>query len=92
MTLAKGHLCVFCRYFQRASHLKLHVLGQFQISYAALCKGGKESLFCPGHMTMMAAMLIYGKVLRNPLLQNHWTGCLETWYVVFWTLVLQSLY
>ena len=31
------------------------------------------------------------KTLKN-LLQNHQTNCLETWYVAFVGLVLQSLY
>ena len=35
-----------------------------------------------GHMTKMAIMPIYDKKpFKNLLLQNHQTGCLETWYV-----------
>ena len=34
-----------------------------------------------GHMTNMAAMPIYGKNLKNLLLQNQLTDDLETWYV-----------
>ena len=34
-----------------------------------------------GHITKMAAMLIYGKTLQNLLLQNRWTDFHETWYV-----------
>ena len=34
-----------------------------------------------GHMTNMAAMPIYGKNLKNLLLQNQQTNDLETWYV-----------
>ena len=34
-----------------------------------------------GHMTNMAAMPIYGKNLKNLLLQNQSTDDLETWYV-----------
>ena len=34
-----------------------------------------------GHMTNMAAMPIYGKNLKNFLLQNQLTDDLETWYV-----------
>ena len=33
------------------------------------------------HMTKMAAMPIYGKNLKNLLLQNQMTDDLETWYV-----------
>ena len=37
---------------------------------------------CPGHMTKMAAMPIYGKNLKkNLLLQNQKANELETWYV-----------
>ena len=36
-----------------------------------------------GHMTNMAAMPIYGKNLKNLLLQNLLTDDLETWYVAF---------
>ena len=34
-----------------------------------------------GHMTNMAAMTIYGKTLKNLLLQKQLTDDLETWYV-----------
>ena len=34
-----------------------------------------------GHMTNMAAMPIYGKNLKNLLLQNQYTDDLETLYV-----------
>ena len=34
-----------------------------------------------GHMIKMAAMPIYGKNLKNLLLQNQLTNDLETWYV-----------
>ena len=34
-----------------------------------------------GHMTKMAAMPIFGKILKNLLLQNQLTDDLETWYV-----------
>ena len=34
-----------------------------------------------GHMTKMATMPIYGKNLKNLLLQNQLTNDLETWYV-----------
>ena len=33
-------------------------------------RGKKVYIFRPGHMTKMAAMLIYGKNLKNFLLQN----------------------
>ena len=51
-----------------------------------------EDTFSPGHMTKMASMPIYGKNLKNLLIQNHWADCLETWYAASWALVLRSLY
>ena len=46
----------------------------------------------PGHMTKMAAMPIYGKTLKNLLLQNHKSYDLETWHVALGTQALLSLY
>ena len=51
-------------------------------------KGGGVYIFGLGHMTKMAAMPIYGKNLKNNLLQNHWATCLETKNVAFGELVL----
>ena len=45
-----------------------------------------------GHMTNMAAMSIYGKTLKNFLLQNQWTNDLETWYVALSVQVLPRLF
>ena len=45
-----------------------------------------------GHMTKMAAMLIYGKNLHNLLLHNLWSYDHETRHGVVCTQVLQSLY
>ena len=43
--------------------------------------GTKVCLKGPGHMTKMAAMLIYNKKkLRNLLLRNQKADDLETWY------------
>ena len=53
--------------------------------------GTKVCINCPGHMTKMAAMPIYGKTLKN-LLQNQKYYDLETWHVTSWTQALQSLY
>ena len=65
VTLAKGHLSVACQHFQRTQG-----------------KGVKKIyIFGPGHMTKMAASHIYGKTLKNLLLQNHCADCLETVYV-----------
>ena len=45
-----------------------------------------------GHMTNMAAMPIYGKNLKNLLLQNQFTHDLETQYVASCMRVLQKLF
>ena len=44
------------------------------------------------HMTNMAAMPIYGKTLKNLLLQNQKTNDLETWYVASCMEVLPKLF
>ena len=54
--------------------------------------GTKVCINCPGHMTKMAAMPIYGKNLQNLLLQNQKSYDLETWHVASGTQALQSLY
>ena len=54
--------------------------------------GTKRYINCPGHMTKMAAMPIYGKTLKNLLLQNQKSYDLETWHVASGTQALQSLY
>ena len=50
--------------------------------------GTKVNINCPGHMTKMAAMPIYGK----NLLQNQKSYDLETLHVASRTEALQSLY
>ena len=45
-----------------------------------------------GHMTNMVAMRIYGKNLKNLLLQKQYTDDLETWYVALSMQVLQRLF
>ena len=45
-----------------------------------------------GHMKTMAAKPIYGKNLKNLLLQNQMTDDLETWYVTLFMHVLPSLF
>ena len=50
-------------------------------------------IFCPGQMTKVVAMPIYGRNLKKKLLlKNHLTDCLEICYVANGGLVLQSLY
>ena len=46
----------------------------------------------PGHMTKMAAMPIYGKNLKNRLLQNQKADDLETWYAALGAQVLSYLF
>ena len=43
--------------------------------------GTKVYINGPGHMTKMAAMPIYGKNLKNLLLQNQKSYYLKTWHV-----------
>ena len=47
---------------------------------------------CTGHMTKMAATPIYGKTLKNLLLQNQKADDLGTWYVALWLWGLLSLF
>ena len=51
--------------------------------------GTKVYINGPGHMTNMAARPIYGKNLKNPLLQNQKSYDLETWHVASGTQALQ---
>ena len=44
-----------------------------------------------GHIANMAAMPIYGKNLKNHLLQKQQTNDLETWYVALSIRVLPRL-
>ena len=46
----------------------------------------------PGHMTKMATMPIYGKNLKNLLLQNQMADDLESWYAALGAQVLSSLF
>ena len=54
--------------------------------------GTKVCINGPGHMTKMAAMPIYGKTLKNLLLQNRRADFHETWYVASGTPAYHSLY
>ena len=54
--------------------------------------GTKVYINGPGHMTKMAAMPIYGKNVKNLLLQNKKSYDLKTWHVLSGTQALQSLY
>ena len=68
----------------------LKLLSQFEINFicSLQAKGEKVDIFGPGHMTKMATMPKYDKILNNILLQNHWADCLETLYEAFGKLVL----
>ena len=74
--------------------LRNYLANQSQILFgASLERGDKIYINCPGHMTKMAAMPIYGKnFLKNLLLRNHKSYDLETWHVASVTLAKQSLY
>ena len=52
--------------------------------------GTKVNINGPGHMIKVAAMPIYGKTLKNFLLQNQMSYDLETWHVASVTQDLQS--
>ena len=54
--------------------------------------GTKVYINGPGHMTKMAAIPIYGKNLKNLLLQNQMSYDFETWHVASVTQALHSLY
>ena len=45
--------------------------------------GTKVCINGPGHMTKMAAMPIYGKNLKNLLLQNQKSYDIETWHIFY---------
>ena len=55
-------------------------------------RGTKVCINGPGHMTKMAAMPIYGKNLKNLLLQNQWVDFHEIWYVASRTPAHHNLY
>ena len=79
--------------FQKSSPLKL--LGQSKPIFFVEppWEGGKKVYINgSGHMTKCAAMPIYGKDLKNFLLQNQKSYDLETWHVASRTQALQSLY
>ena len=94
MTLAKGHMSVICQHLQRSSSLKLTPRPiPFIFHMHPSSTGGKKvHIFRPGHMTKMTAMSIYGKNLKNLLLQNHCADCFGTWYVASKELVLPNIY
>ena len=54
-------------------------------------EGTKVYINGPGHMTKVAAMPIYGKNLKNILLQNQKSYDHETWHVSLGTQALQIL-
>ena len=56
--------------------------------------GTKVYINGPGHMTKMAAtpIPVYGKILKNLLLQNPQADFHETWYVASGTPAHHSLY
>ena len=78
--------------FQTSSPLK--PLGQSKPNFmwSLPGKGAKFYINGPGHITKMAARPIYGKNLKNILLQNQKSYDLETWHVASGTQALQSLY
>ena len=55
-------------------------------------RGTKVYINGQGHMTKMAAMSIYGKNLKNLLLQNQRSYYLEIWHVALGNQVLKNFY
>ena len=70
MPLSRGYIHVYDHYYQTSS---LKLLGQSKPNFMWSLLGKKERKLMvngTGHMTKMAAMLIYGKNFQNLLLQN----------------------
>ena len=65
MTLAKGHVSCLST-FSKGFFSETTGLISFKFHMQPSSKGGKKAyIFCPGHMTMMAAMPMYGKNLKK---------------------------
>ena len=60
-----------------SSETKEPIRVRFYIEHLSLT-GTKIYILGPGHMKKMAAMPIYGKIIKNLLLQNHKSDDLET--------------
>ena len=74
-----------------SSETALQIKAKFYVEL--LWEGGtKVCINGPGHMTKMAAMPIYGKNLKNLLLQNRQANFHEIWYVASGTPARHSLY
>ena len=78
LTLDQGHSDstfsnLFCLEIARPSEAKLHVEPPWNRRMKVRSNG-------PGHMTNMAAMLIYDKHLKNLFLCNQMADDLESWY------------
>ena len=55
-------------------------------------KGNEACLNGLGHITKMSARPIYGKIIKNLLLQSQTTDDLDTWYAGKGTQVLHKLF
>ena len=85
-------MCV-CQHFHTTSPLK--PLGRLKQNFIMEPPWDGETKVCSngaGHMTKMAAMPIYGKNLKNLLLQNPKADDLETWYAALGARVLLRLF
>ena len=81
-----------CQHFQTSSpqkplgeSVKFHMEPPWDVGMK-VCSTG------PGHMTKMATMPIYGKNIKNLLLQNQKADDLETWYASSGARILPSLF
>ena len=80
-------------HFQTSSPLKPLCQSKPNFMWTLLGKGERNKCINgPGHMTKMAAMPIYGKNLKNLLLQNRRADFHETWYVASGTPAHHNLY
>ena len=80
--------------FKKAFSLK--PLGQSKLNFMWSLLGKREHEFCKKnhfrHITKIAAMAIYGKILKHILLQNLKFYDLETWHAALRTRALQNIY
>ena len=84
VTLAKGHISCLSTFSKGLSSETTRPIS-FKFHVQPSNKGGKKVyIFCPGHLTKIATMSIYGKNLKKTFSSP---DCRETWYVVYLALL-----
>ena len=82
----QGHSLILAQGHSDMNFFFSETTGPFLPNFIKKDKEMKINKYEFGHMTNMAAMPIYGKIVKknkkNLLLRNQWTDCLETWNVV----------